>query len=99
MKNLIPGILTALKLIMAAVVIAEITLGPGTGEEKKALVIAELKAKLPDLAALLGVPAALVSFLMDERVLSFLVDAIVTGINKAGGWLNADPTQAPRIGS
>lgn len=65
-----------------SVAVAEDALGPGTGPEKRARVIADLREQLPALVASLGLPAALAGVFASEFLLGLLVDGVVAAANQ-----------------
>lgn len=75
---------TVLVFVGLAVVIAEDVLGPGTGPDKRAKVLADLKAQMPGALALSGVPEWLVGFLCSDAVLGLAIDMVVQAGNAAG---------------
>ncbi len=88
MNALFPTILKILALLGALIVIAEDALGSGSGEQKKAKVIADLQAQLAGLAGQLGIPAWAVPVFTNAGVLGILIDSLVA-IAKAAGHLSA----------
>lgn len=86
MNLLFPSVLKILALLGSLIVIAEDTLGPGTGEQKKAKVIADVQAQLPSVAGQLGIPDWTVSVFTNPGVLGVLIDSLMA-IAKSGGHL------------
>lgn len=84
MQALFPSILKILALLGTLISVAEAALGPGTGEQKKARVIADLQAQLPVLASQLGVAGWLVDLFSHEGFLAFLIDSLVAAANGSG---------------
>ncbi|MBO9539704.1 hypothetical protein J7643_03830 [bacterium] len=77
MNAIFPSILKILSLVGSLIVIAEDALGPGTGEQKKAKVIADVQARLPGLAGQLGIPEWAIAVFTNSGVLGVLVDSLV----------------------
>lgn len=93
MQSLIPAIKIGLSVVSLLIVLAEDALGAGTGAEKKAKVIADLKSTLPGLAESLGIPSVVVNVLTNEAVLALVIDFLV-GVANASGVL---PKQDPQV--
>lgn len=88
MNLLFPSILKILALLGSLIVIAEDTLGAGTGDQKKAKVIADVQSQLPGLSGQLGIPDWAIAVFTNAGVLGVLIDSLVT-VAKAAGHLPA----------
>lgn len=97
MNALFPSVIKILSLLGSFIVIAEDAFGPGTGEQKKSKVIADIQEKLPGLASQLGIPDWAVAVFTNAGVLGFLIDALVGTINAMEGVPKAavTPTTEP----
>lgn len=94
MQSFIPAIRIGLSVISLLIVLAEDALGPGTGDEKKAKVISDIKAELPNLATSLGIPSVIVGMLTNETVLGMVIDFLVGVANASGVLPKQDSTLA-----
>lgn len=91
MQAIFPIILKIFAVLTSLILIAEDAIGPGSGAEKKAKVIADVQDKLPKLSADLGLPPWVVSVFGNEAFLSIIIDALV-GSAKAAGHLSGTIT-------
>lgn len=94
MNLLFPSILKILSLLSSLIVIAEDTLGPGTGDQKKAKVISDVQSKLPGLAEQLGIPGWAITVFTNAGVLGILIDSLVA-IAGASGHMEAAGLSKP----
>ena len=94
MQALFPSILKILALLGTFISVAEAALGPGTGEQKKAKVIADLQGQLPGLARQLGVADWLVDIFSHEGFLAFLIDSLVATA-QGSGYLGSEMEPGP----
>lgn len=81
MTALFPSILKILALLGSLISITEDALGPGTGEQKKAKVIADVQERLPGLAGQLAIPEWAIVLFTNAGVLGLLIDSLVAVAN------------------
>lgn len=94
MISIIPAIKQAIAVIALFITLAEDASGSGSGAEKKAKVISDVKAQLPALATSLGVPGVAVSLMVNEAILTVVIDLLVAAANASGAFAKG-PEAAP----
>lgn len=92
--KLLPIFRQVLGLLMFLVVLAEHALGPGTGAQKKADVMANFKAGFYELAGAMSIPPWVVAIFTDDKILGFVIDVVVGLFNKLEDW---PPAPAPAL--
>lgn len=94
------GAMSVASTIAAFIPAVEAELGPGTGPEKKALVITRVQSAAPAVLDKLSVPPWAQGILLKPEVLGMMIDGLVTLVGKAHDLLAdalAQPTEATAV--
>lgn len=97
MTALFPSILKILALLGALISISEDAFGPGTGDQKKAKVIADVQERLPGLAAELAIPEWAIVIFTNASVLGMLIDSFVAIANTSGHFSGPKLARDPAV--